>query len=245
MIEKFTSIKEVISKIYRDLALEDEDRWSDMVEWAAEALEQIGAFGQYVHKSVDIEVDNYRAALPCDFHKLIGVEYNNEALNKLTGNYDTIYRDERHLNNLSSGSNVTNSTRWGNSSVNGYTINDAFLNFNFEKGTIGLAYIGIPTDNDGFPLIPDNISYKEAIEKYIVMKMMYPKFITETINQNTWESVKNDWHWYCSQSRGKANMPSLDEYESIKNMWNRLKPMMNEHRLFFNKLGNVERITRA
>jgi hypothetical protein len=233
MIEKFTSIQEVIGKIYRDLDLQDESKWEDMVEWAAEALEQIGVRGQYVHKAVEIEVDNYRAALPCDLYKIVGIEYQGEALRKLTGNFDTIYRTDEQRDKLKS------------TSYHGYTVNDAWLNFNFEKGTINFAYIGVPVDKEGFPLIPDSISYKEAIEKYIVMKLHYPKFIMETINPNTWESMKNDWHWFCSQARGVGNMPNADTYESIKNMWNRLKPMMNEHRLFFNKLGNTERITRA
>jgi hypothetical protein len=232
MIEKFTSIQEVISKVYRDLSLEDESKWEDMIEWSAEALEQIGAYGQYVKKAVELEVDKYRAALPCDFHKLVGIEYQNEALRKLGGNFDTIYRTESQENLRSN-------------SYHGYTINDAWLNFNFETGAINLAYIGIPTDKDGFPLIPDNISYKEAIQKYIVMKMRYPDFVMERINPNTWDRIVNDWNWYCSQARGKANMPDQDQYEKIKNMWNRLKPEMNQHRLFFNKLSNNEKITRA
>lgn len=233
MIEKFTSIQEIISKVYRDLSLEDESKWEDMIEWSAEALEQIGAFAQYVHKAEAIEVSSFRATLPCDLHKLLGIEYNGEALQKLTGNYDTANRTNDQEQLLKS------------TSFNGYTINGSWFNFNFESGTVNVAYIGIPTDSDGFPLIPDNISYKEAIEKYIVMKMRYPDFIMERINPNTWDTIKNDWHWYCSQARGKANMPNADQMEAIKNMWNRLKPMMNEHRLFFNKLGNTERITRA
>jgi hypothetical protein len=233
MIEKYTSIQEVISKVYRDLALEDESRWEDMIEWSAEAMEQIGAYQQYVHKAVEEEVSNYRLALPCDFHKLVGIEFNGDNLKMLTGNYDTMHRTQEQIDRLKASSHY------------GYTINDAWLNFNFEKGDINLAYIAVKTDEDGFPMIPDNVSYKEAIEKYIVMKLNYPKFVMETINPNTWDRIVNDWHWFCSQARGKANMPNADQMETIKNMWNRLKPMMNEHRLFFNKLGNTERITRA
>jgi hypothetical protein len=233
MIEKFTSIREVIGKVYRDLSLEDESKWMDMVEWSAEALEQIGAYPQYVHKAVELEVEKFRLAIPCDFHKIIGMEHCGAALVKLTGNFDTAQRTDYQEERLRS------------RSARGYLMNEGWFNFNFEEGTVNLAYIAVPTDEEGFPLIPDNISFKEAIVKYIVMKLNYSKFVTDTINPNTWDRIVNDWHYYCSQARGKANMPTADQLESIKNMWNRLKPMMNEHRVMFNKLGNVERITRA
>ena len=38
MIDKYTSVREVIAKIYRDLHLEDESRWEDMIEWIGEAM---------------------------------------------------------------------------------------------------------------------------------------------------------------------------------------------------------------
>ena len=58
MIEKFVSIKNVISKVYRDLHLEDESRFQDMIEWSAEAMEQIGSFSQYEHKAETFEVNS-------------------------------------------------------------------------------------------------------------------------------------------------------------------------------------------
>lgn len=231
MIEKFTSIKEIISKVYRDLSLQDESRWEDMVEWSAEALQQIGAYSQYINKAVEIEVESYRAALPCDLYKVVGMTHKTESLRYNSGTFDTVDRakENRNLRTLSH---------------SGYSMNNAFFNFNFEKGKIQLSYIAIPTDEDGFPLIPDNISYKEAIEKYIVMKLNYGKFVTDSINPTTWDRIVNDWHFYCAQARGKANMPNADKMESIKNMWNRLKPQMNEHKHQFSNLSNIERITK-
>ena len=45
MIYKLTSVKSVIAKVFTDLDLQEEThRVSDMIEWAGEALEKIGAF---------------------------------------------------------------------------------------------------------------------------------------------------------------------------------------------------------
>lgn len=232
MIEKFTSVRQTIAKVYRDLNLEDEDRWMDMIEWAAEALEQIGAFPQYVQKPAILEIQNYRAAIPCDLHKVTGITFQQEALKYNAGTFD-IDKNAKDNTNIRTVSHA------------GYTMNDGFFNFNFEKGKAEIAYLGIPVDEEGFPLIPDNISYREAVEKYIVMKMMYGKFISGNLQQGIWQEIKNDWHWFCGQARGKANMPNVDKMESIKNMWNRLKPEMNQHKRQFTNLSNVERITRG
>jgi hypothetical protein len=231
MIEKFSSVKETISKVYRDLRLQDEDRWMDMVEWSAEALEQIGAYMQYVSKTTELEVESYRAAIPCDMHKVQGMHVQMEALQYNAGTFDTA-------------ENAKENTNVRTTSHSGYTMNDAWFNFNFEKGKVKLSYIATPTDDEGFPMIPDNVSYKEAIEKYIVMKLRYADFVMEKINPNTWDRIVNDWHWYCAQARGKANMPNADKMESIKNSWNRLKPEMNQHRSHFANLSNRERITK-
>jgi hypothetical protein len=231
MIEKYTSIKQTIAKVYRDLNLEDESRWTDMVEWGAEALEQIGAFPQYVQKNDILEVEAYRASIPCDLHKVMGLTKQREALRYNSGAFDQAQNaeDNTNIRTLSHG---------------GYSMNDAYFNFNFEKGKVQIAYLAIPTDDEGFPMIPDNVSFREAIEKYIVMKLNYGRFITEQINLNTWNMIVNDWHHYCSQARGKANMPNMDQMESIKNMWNKLMPEMNEHKTQFSNISNTTKITR-
>ena len=227
-IETFISIKEVISKVYRDLNLQDESRWEDMIEWSAEALEQIGAYMQYVHKSQHLTVDNHRVALPCDFHKIVAIEHNGVHLRYLSGDFDTYYHQNDSVNLKSTSSY-------------GYNINSAFINTNFKEGKIALAYIGLPTDSEGFPLVPSNISYKEAIFWYITKKLMLGGFEHKIIS---YELAETRWHHYCSQARGKANMPNADGMESIKNQWNRLMPVMNNHSTFNTQLSNTERLTR-
>jgi len=227
-IETFISIKEVISKVYRDLNLQDESRWEDMIEWSAEALEQVGAYMQYVHKSETLTVENHRVALPCDFHKIVAIEHKGEHLRYLSGDFDTYYHqgDSKNLRSFSS---------------YGYNINSAFINTNFKEGTITFAYIAMPTDSEGFPLVPNNISYKEAIFWYIAKKLMLGGFEHKIIG---YELAEARWHHYCSQARGKANMPNADGMESIKNQWNRLMPVMTDHSTFNRNISDSERLTR-
>lgn len=239
MVENYTTVKSVISKVYRDLNLKDEDRLYDMVEWIAEALEQIGAYMQYVHKTQTLEVEGFRAALPCDFHKVVAIEHNGEALRYLSGDYDSYYH-QNDSKNLRTG-NYSGSSVSGNY---GYNINSAFINTNFEKGDIILAYIGVPVDSEGFPLVPDNVSYREALFWYILMKLFLGGYIHPNPQLFNYATAEQRWHHYCSQARGKANMPNGDMYTSIKNQWNRLKPVMNDHTFFNRNVSDSERLTR-
>lgn len=224
-ILNYISIKEVIAKIYRDLNIQQEERWVDMVEWIAEALQKIGAHPQYIEKMEVLSVSNYRAVLPCDIHKIMQIEMNGTAAIAGTGTFD--------------GQNQEPERKSGGSEYS-YTVNDAFINTNFKEGTIGLAYIGIPIDTEGFPMIPNDEGYKEAMLKYIVMKLKYPEYIAG--RYPLYKELEHDWHKYCAQARGNANMPSLDEMEAIKNQWVRLLPKMQEHKKFFRKLNSRERI---
>lgn len=82
MIYKYTTSKDIISKVVTDLDLQEEThRISDMIEWIGEAVEKIGGFPFYDVKITGKEgvplltVTNYQAKLPDDLHKIIGVAY--------------------------------------------------------------------------------------------------------------------------------------------------------------------------
>lgn len=53
-----------------------------------------------------------------------------------------------------------------------YTMEGRTVKFNFEKGQVAIAYTRIPTDLEtGYPLIPDNNSYIQAIYYYVKWKV--------------------------------------------------------------------------
>jgi len=118
-----------------------------------------------------------------------------------------------------------------------YTINDGRINVNQRDGFIRLAYEAIPVDDDGFPMIPDHESYREAIYWYIVMKLLYPKWVIGKIRDQVYFEARNSWNYYMKQAYGNAMMPNRDMMESIKNTWNRLVPEMTEHDTGYHTVG--------
>ena len=297
MLYKNISVKRVIAKVFTDLNLsEDTHRVSDMIEYAGEALEKIGAFSSFTNKVAGkddlpyLVLENYQSLLPHDFHKLIQVSYATTSngpfypLRYATGSFDwgstvTVTSDssdhvspesdlitltmslydltyEEALAKLNSEpatksliqSMLTQMEGDSSRSATGtdyidttfdytYLITPNYIKTNVETGYIMLAYQAVPTDADGYPMIPDNQSFLDAIYWYINMKLMYPEWKTGKVRDAVYYDARRSWNYYCKQAYGEALMPNKDQIESIKNTWLRLVPEINEHSTAFSTMG--------
>ena len=121
-----------------------------------------------------------------------------------------------------------------------YIISPGWVKINKETGYLMVAYQAIPTDKDGYPLIPDDEGFIEAIYWYINMKLMYPEWKEGRVRDAVYYDARRSWNYYCKQAYGNAMMPNLDKLESIKNSWIRLVPEINEHGIFYSTLGQEQ-----
>lgn len=216
------SIGAIIAKIYRDLNLEDSNFINDAIEWSGEAIEHIGAYNQLVRKEAVLEVTSYKVGLPSDLYSLLQVSYapgdgidtdnfKDKAKYPLPASNATIH------NGIHSGTSGGRPVVWEES----YILNPNFIHFTFEEGVVGLSYMAINLDDNGYPTIPDDISYKEAVTWYIIQKLMLGgyKHIDPSL---TFFTSRQLWLQYCSQARNKAMMQDLGDLERFKNNWVRL-----------------------
>lgn len=121
-----------------------------------------------------------------------------------------------------------------------YVINDNYIKTNIETGYLMISYQAIPTDGDGYPMVPDIISFHEAIYWYVNMKLMYPQWRMGQVRDAVYYDARRSWNYYCKQAYGDALMPDRDEMESVKNTWLKLVPEINSHDNFFNTMGQEE-----
>ena len=204
MIYKQVSMYNIVEKLYRDYDSQEElDIW-DVVEWGAEALEFIGAGQQFNICIKPLTIVNNSAELPCDFHSQPQPLFNGIPMPLATGSFDPKASPNLKLNN--------------------YYIRDGIFVTSLSEGEVMLSYRAINTDDEGFPTIPDLISYRTAVTKYIQMMLDHRDFRKGRISDRIATKTEKDWHWYCKQARGAANMPNLSMAESFKNMWVKLKP---------------------
>lgn len=100
---------------------------------------------------------------------------------------------------------------------NDYNIQGNVINVGFESGYVTIQYLRIPTDDEGFPLIPDDVSYSEAFFWYIAyhISMRNPQLIPNPIMKDI-RYCKQQWDRYCKQARASANMPDIHQFETFK-----------------------------
>jgi hypothetical protein len=67
------SLDRVFSGLYRDLKPAMELSEADLIEWAAEALEFIGAYPQFEEAVETLQVKQYKVLIPCGLHKILQI----------------------------------------------------------------------------------------------------------------------------------------------------------------------------
>ena len=125
-----------------------------------------------------------------------------------------------------------------------YIVDCDYIKTSFKTGKICISYMALPIDDDCYPLVPQDISYQEAMFWYIYKKLLLssPQFKKNGIDYNF---ADQKWKYYCTQARNAANFPDIDRMESFMNQWVRLIPQINSHDLAFENLNTRENLYRS
>ena len=125
-----------------------------------------------------------------------------------------------------------------------YIVDCDYIKTSFVSGKVCLSYTAFPTDEECYPLVPDDISFVEAMFWYVYKKLLLgnPKFKNNGID---YAFADQQWKYYCTQARNSANYPDIDRYESFMNQWVRLIPNINRHDLAFEQLNTKEDLNRS
>lgn len=230
------SVLQVISKVMMDLNIsEEQQRVSDYIEWTAEAIELIGAPVQMeTVSSLDgeyIAVAGYQAILPSNIINILSVNYSETE----DGLYRKIFPSTAVGDILSDQLYMYRDIK--------YSIKPGYINVNIPEGFIKLTYTRMYTDENGVPLVPDLMSYLEAIYWYIVMKLTYPLWRIGKIRDVVYYDAKKSWSFFKNKAYGEMMMPTYDQYShNIKNIWNKLIPEMNEEYSDLRNIGEQEKV---
>lgn len=241
---KYVSLKNIIAKVYRDLQLKEEGVFTDIIEWAAEALDFIHVYDQYESKTHTIAIQNYKGEIPCDFIALESAEYNGYQLRSSKHSFGPQssgaatprlpYRSNREV--LESSGLLVDPTKFYAGSES-FKFDGGFCKTSFETGYVTIQYQALPTDCDGYPLIPDNQAFKEALFWFITAKYLYPKVLHKEIEERFYTDAFEKWQWYCGQAGAEAMMPDLNTLENLKRAYLSLRLNPNQFATFFNDLN--------
>lgn len=111
-----------------------------------------------------------------------------------------------------------------------------------RKGFIKISYKSIATDENNFPLIPDNESYKMGLEYYILHRFLEPLWVMGKIQDKVFSYIEQKRHWYLAQATSSSIISSPDHLQSVMNGLNRLIINTTAFESGYKNAGEQERI---
>jgi len=230
------------------MGLADQININDAVEWCGEALELIGSPGTLLEKVVTIEVKETRAIIPNDVHQIQTIWGYSGYVQSEDPNDDTFIDCVTGFSAMQYSSDTMhfymegcNDNRCASSLT--YMVNDNYVWPNFSCGAIRMSYWAIPTDENGYPKIPDQIKFREAVAGHLAWKLARTMLIAGKMPAQLYQEFKTERDWYIGAAQTAGQMPGLDMMESLKNNWIRLIPKINQHRDAFSSSGTQEQRT--
>lgn len=229
MANRYISIKQILDDtldhpLLRDLSFER------AVNHVVHFIRLIGMPDIFEERTERVPIDDYRGKLPCDLESIIQVRvcggiHDNEVLRYTT---DTFHMSDKK----SCSYDLT------------YKVQNTVIYTSLKKGTIEIAYRGFAVDDEGYPLIPDDSSFIQALEFYIKKKHFTTLFDQGKITPQVYNQVLQDYAFYAGQAQTSLIRPSIDQMQSFANSLNTLIPRMNEHARHFVNNGSMEKLKR-
>jgi len=109
-------------------------------------------------------------------------------------------------------------------------------------GCIDLHYLKMPVDEEGYPMIPDDPTYIDALFWNITSKLAMRG---ELKNKDlTYQYCNAQWLFYCGSARAEGYMPDLQQMQSRANDFRKMHYDTNPLRNKFRDLGVQQELRR-
>lgn len=168
------------------------------VNYAVEFVKVVGMPRAFEEKVEMIKIENYRGKLPCDFFEEIQV------------------KDPKGFEYISM------ETPFHSKLAFTYKIQGDVIITSTKCTDLALAYRALKVDCDGYPLIPDNGTFARALELYIQKRYFTILFNSSKIPLNVLQNTQREYAFYVGQAQTDLIRPSVDQMQSITNMWTSL-----------------------
>ena len=112
---------------------------------------------------------------------------------------------------------------------NSYNINGMSIDIAAPNGWVEICYDSVNTDEEGYPMIPDNQSLKEAFKYFLLKNAAEPAFYRGDVQQYVWNDINTQYNWYVGQSFSSLTMLSPDQMNSLANGLIRILPSKDNY----------------
>lgn len=123
---------------------------------------------------------------------------------------------------------------------NSYNINGMSIDTSFPYGWVEIAYDSVMTDSEGFPMIPDTASFREAFKYFLLKNAMEPAWMRGQVQRAVYDDINTQYAWYIGQAQNHFNMPSPDQMETLANGLLRILPKAHHYKDGFKSFNKPE-----
>jgi len=243
----YTSLKSVIGNVIRNTRIQDGSFIADIHEWLYEAMEQLETEFSLEGKFEVLNMSFHKAKLPCGLKYIDAIEYNGRRLKEGGGvrpaSQSTVpvnYTEDAFQTKIGvqdfNGHTLYTATLdkvsklAGSSSYEYYYTDMGHINTSFSDGPLTVYYRGIATDEDGFPMIPDNQNYKQALYWYCRGMMIGAGWKDTVFN---YQYCTSQFEFFAGRALGEIRMPSPEQMEHRINTFVRFIPYSGYYDNFF------------
>jgi len=229
---EYRSINALMDRITNHPLLKDIP-FDVVVMYASEFMEIVGIPNSFLDKTAIVDIHNYRGELPCDF-----IEMTQVRLAPKPGHPSELSPTFRYTTDSFHMSPIKPKVSDLTYKIQGRCIFTSPL----QDGPIEIAYKAVPVDEEGLLLIPDNATYLRALRAYIKKEWFTDKFDEAKIDPRIMQKADQDYAWAVGQAQTDMIRPTIDQMESLSNMWNTLIVRAQDHRKGFIHEGSAEHI---
>lgn len=224
------SIKSVADMLMQNPMMKDIS-WEFIISHAVECMRIVGTAPMFISEQEVVEIKHYKGALPVnviDVDSILRVTDSGQMI-PMISNEDTL---SDHYSSYPSAA----PTEVGDK----YSLNNSKIFTNFEKGKVLIVYKTIATDEECYPLIPDNPEFVRALRAYIRYQWFDILNDMDKISAQKLNKAETDYMFYVGQAQANLQMPSEDEMEALVNSITQILPNRTQHADRFQFLGNQE-----
>lgn len=234
MLYSTRSSKAIIGRLIRNLRVTDSSYINDLSEWMDEALRKLETTKALLPEFVELHVKNHKVRMPCGIANIDAVVYQGSRLRlgtavtkvghtpKILSNpgFGAVYtyNEQETIQNLQinriSGQDLYQVKNVG-LQYEYYLIKLDYIQTSFCDGCIQLHYHKFATDDEGYPLVPDNDNYSEAIFWYLLAHMIMAGYEPNS-KEFTYDYCINKFETYGRRGINEIKYWNIDEAEKVK-----------------------------
>ena len=225
---KTISVGNILWKVLKQPIVQDL-KYEDAAEYAIEYLRLRGASLSFEDRVERIKLSNYKALLPVNLINIRGIQYSEcECEGGIAMRYASdIYHTD--INGCEPGGQEYT-----------YITQNNVVTTSMKDGWINISFSALATDEFGYPLIPDNESFKVALEYYIIHRTLEGLWSMGKITDKVFQYYEQKRHYYSAQATNSMTIKNMDQMETMFNALNRMIIDVNPQETFYKNFGVKE-----